>query len=388
MADNTHASPDAWAGAAVRRACSLAVLSMAAVCAVAYVDTARDGRRQAELLSWLNAHYDSQFGYSGLRTTVPADVVYKTPWSATPLGIPREGVAVAPFPMPYAGGIHRAQPKVVMSRPAIRQTTTTTFSDSPNAPVMAAAPAALKPVGAQMPEYAASGWSSPSSTYSASAFSPAGELAESTVPSFMHPQFLGTLSMGAFSGGPNAGYMPGPAFDMRTTARLQRGFVPVRVAIPRAALPGLPRFTRPLFQSVAGPQMAYDANNINSGLVEGFNDINPRLGLPSVPPGTQRPAAEMKDTGARVDVSTGARSDSIVGGASIALPAGKATPLCNTELILLEQDQAGTGEEAPCEPLQDAKKTLGASAYAAIEVITAIPLQPTRSLVRPCSSRS
>jgi len=367
---------------AVRRA-SLAILSVAVICAVVSVARAGDGSRPAELLGWLNTHYDSQLGYSGLRTTVPADVAYKTPWSATPLGIPGEG-AVSPYPMPYTGFIHRARPSVVMQQAAIRQTTTTSFSDTPTAP-FAGVPGALPVVSPLVPSLPPSpqlvrpGWNTYWKTYSTGG----GQLlAGSVPPSYMHPQFLGMLSMGSAGGMPNAGFMPGPAYDMRTQAQLQRGFVPVRVAIPRAALPlpALPRLTSPLFKA-AGPQMAYDAQNINSGLVEG-HDVNPSLGLPSVPALTvtvstkhessetasEMPAEEGNVTATAEQTGSAAAEGDSSG--SLTLPPGKETPLCGTELIVIDTSQAGSNEKAPCESLDDAKKSLGAAAYASIEVLT------------------
>lgn len=374
---------------AVRRA-SLAILSVAVVCAVVLVARAGDGRRPDDLLGWLDTHYDSQLGYSGLRTTVPADVAYKTPWSATPIGIPGEG-AVSPYPMPTTFFIHRALPSVVMQQPAIRQTTTTSFSDTPTAPgagVTGASPV-VSPLASALPsspplvrpaaQYAAAGWNTywtqPSSTYVPSAFAPGGQLLAGRVPpGYMHPQFLGMLSMGSAGGMPNAGFMPGQAYDMRTQAQLQRGFVPIRVAIPSAAmpLPALPRLTSPLFHA-AGPQMAYDANNINSGLFPG-SDVNPSLGLPAVPvltvtkkQASSETASEMPAEQGNVTAAAGPAAEGTSSG-SLALPPGEEIPLCGTELIVIDKSQAGSSEQAPCESLDDAKKKLGAAAYASIEV--------------------
>jgi hypothetical protein len=105
----------------------LAVLAFAGACAIAML--ARD-THTVEMLAWINYHGDGQLGYNGLRTTMPGEVAYATPTSATPLFVPGRGM-VAPYPMPYTGMIHRARAMTVVQQPAIRLSTTTSFSDSP-----------------------------------------------------------------------------------------------------------------------------------------------------------------------------------------------------------------------------------------------------------------
>lgn len=415
----------------VRRV-TLVVLAVAGACAVASV--MKEGERSSEMLGWMNFHGDGQLGYSGLRTTVPSEVMYKTPTSATPLYIPGEGVRVAPYPMPYTGVVHRARPFVMMQHPAIRLSTTTSFSDSPSAPLegsplgtLAAgsmlpamtAPAAVMPAQVVMPgQTVGTIWNSyPSYLLSATILgslpgatrwlkTPYQPQMMATPPAYMDPQFLGMVPVGVSS--PmlstevsGAGYVPQPgiqqaaAYDARTSYKLQRGFVPVRVAFPRPALPFLPKVANPF---AMGPQMAYDANNVNAGIYEGINDINPSLGLPAIPrdPVTVTSTTENEDEkeepgqeGNSTDASSASQNSTAASdetsseksahplslklvqgrGSDVVLPAGLAVPICETQLVIIDNTRPASDKKAPCETLDKVKKDLGAASYAALEEI-------------------
>jgi len=139
--------------------------------------------------------------------------------------------------------------------------------------------------------------------------------------------------------------------------------------------------------------MAYDPENINSGLIAGFNDINPNLGLPAIPM-PPSPAVEEKEGGGEdkegedevIEVvgnttNSNATSEETVEtekvetekveteNSKVVLPAGLAVPICDTSLVIIDKTKSASGEKAPCESLEDTKKKLGASAYAALEEI-------------------
>jgi len=181
----------------------LAVLAFAGACAIAML--ARD-THTAEMLAWINYHGDGQLGYSGLRTTMPGEVAYATPTSATPLFVPGRGM-VAPYPMPYTGMIHRARAMTVVQQPAIRLSTTTSFSDSPavlpgqqhlatpadaDAAALSSAAAGswqLRPSTMMQPSTTMNGiysnMGAPTSQWYSSAPTPQLQLAP---PAYMHPQ--------------------------------------------------------------------------------------------------------------------------------------------------------------------------------------------------------
>ena len=406
-----------WFGRRHARHVTLAALAVAAVCACAAVaDGDRVDRSRDAMLAWLNAHGDGQLGYSGLRTTVPSEVLYKSLYSATPLSIPGLG-PVAPNPMPYTGVIHRAWPSSVVQNPAIRLQTTTSFSDSPDGPVAAAqgapqllgspltvmAGAATGTTGApvmQPPVVAAAFHGAQAGLAAAWAGQP---------PAYMHPQFLGvvptTVSSVGYATGvsgagyvPQLGYMPPAAYN--SVGKIQRGFVPIRVAMPQLA--GLPKVTGNRFVKV-GPQMAYDPNNVNAGIVEGLNDVNQNLGLPAIPPlspmgAEQEPGVEEETQTSQNATSTasdvpafathshghqqsehdvqdpgGGKNDSVESKrtihrtASITLLSSQAVPVCNSEIVLIDKQKAASSVKSPCIALSEAKKILGASGYAAVE---------------------
>ena len=362
------------------RCVSLSVLAVAATCAV----FSASDERATSLLGWMNSHYDSQLGYSGLRTIVPGEVAYKGPWSATPLAIPGQHEIVSPYPMPYMGWVHRARPLVVMQHPAIRKTTTTSFSDEPSAPpeTVGQTQTVVQPA--------------PGATISTIPSVPTGYALPYVPPDSMNPQFVGMVpSMGVSGFSTPSGYMPMPAYDMQTSTQLQRGYVPIRVTIPRFALPALPRPANPYMRPTV-PIMAYDANNVNSGLSEGINDINPNLGLPSVPRPTvtvtEKQGDQDSDDSVQVDQQTESQANATatfseehaevekgngitglrqkaVGGKTydIHLPSGRALSICKTNLVIMEK---GVQESnAPCESLDSIKKEDGAPVYAALMVI-------------------
>ena len=379
---------------------ALAVLAVAAACACAAIaDGDRVDRSRYGMLAWLNAHGDGQLGYSGLRTTVPSEVLYKSLNSVTPLSIPGVG-PVAPYPMPYTGVVHRAWPTAFVHNPAIRLQTTTSFSDSPAGPV-AAAQGAPQLLGSPLTvmEGAATGTTGapPQPPVVATAFqgAEAGLAAAWSVqpPAYMHPQFLGvvptTVSSVGYATGvsgagfvPQLGYMPPAAYS--SVGKIQQGFVPIRVAMPQLA--GLPKVTGNRFVKV-GPQMAYDPNNVNAGIVEGFNDVNQNLGLPAIPPHSpmgseQEPGAEEETQAIHNATSTASdapadpgRGDndsiestrSIHRTASITLLSSQAVPVCNSDIVLIDKQKAASSVKSPCIALSEAKKILGASGYAAVE---------------------
>ena len=391
-----------------RRHAALAVLALAAAACASAAVAANGGRRPrpGELLAWLNAHGDGQLGYSGLRTTVPDEVLWKAPYSATPLAIPGEGVSVAPYPMPYTGWIHRARPLLVAHHPAIRLQQTTTFSDTPAGPI-AGAPQLGAPQLQGSPlgvlAGAAGAVAAPVAPVAAATW-PGAQAGLATAwtgqpPAYMHPQFLGmvptTVSNAGYAAGasgagyvPQLGYMPPAAYS--SVGKLQRGFVPVRVAVPSPQLPGLPRLAGPSYVRV-GPQVAYDPNNVNSGLVQGWNDVNPKLGLPAIPPlspltitatspGEEQPAHA--DQNATLSTPAGSNSSSTSDESSgeeaagseaeskapkVTLLSNQAVRVCDTGIVLIDKRKVASGVAPPCIPLSEAKKTLGASGYAAVE---------------------
>jgi hypothetical protein len=387
---------------------ALGALAVAAACACAAVaDGGRGDRRGYAMLAWLNAHGDGQLGYSGLRTTVPSEVLYKSLYSDTPLSIPGLG-PVAPNPMPYTGVIHRAWPMVAVRNPDIRMQTTTSFSDSQGG-LVAAAQGAPQLLGSPLTVMAGAATGAivapvtqPSFVAAAFHGAQAGQ-----PPAYMHPQFLGvvptTVSSVGYATGvsgagnvPQLGYMPPTAYS--SVGKLQRGFVPIRVAMPQLA--GLPKLTGNRFVKV-GPQMAYDPNNVNAGIVEGLNDVNQNLGLPAIPPlspmgGEDESGVEEEMQTSQNATSTASESSSDDSGshqqsehdvqnprggdndsveskrtirtpASIILLSSQAVPVCNSDIVVIDKQKAASNVKSPCISLSEAKMILGASGYAALE---------------------
>jgi len=174
---------------------------------------------------------------------------------------------------------------------------------------------------------------------------------------------------------PSTLFQPLADWAARTQSKLQRGYVPIRVSLPR---PALPTIASPFVKMASpfvdvGPQMAYDPQNINSGLVAGFNDIDPDLGLPAIP-AQHNLAGGQKEGGLEASEAANLGTTSEVAaetslGEKVVLPPGLAMPICNSSLVIIEGMQSVSGEQVECESLDDTKKKLGASAFAAIEEI-------------------
>jgi hypothetical protein len=137
--------------------------------------------------------------------------------------------------------------------------------------------------------------------------------------------------------------------------------------------------------------VAYDPNNVNSGLVQGWNDVNPKLGLPAIPPlspltitatspGEEQPAHA--DQNATLSTPAGSNSSSTSDESSgeeaagseaeskapkVTLLSNQAVRVCDTGIVLIDKRKVASGVAPPCIPLSEAKKTLGASGYAAVE---------------------
>ena len=439
-----HRRPAPDRPGAACRGVSLVVLTLAActaTCAVSRQARHGGGAAQHTALAalaqqWINSHSDSMLGYSGLRTVMPGEVAYKTPWSATPLAMQTasgQSLAVLPYPMAAFAGMERARPFPVYGA-AIRQQTTTSFSDTPDAPPTApsALPQALPQAGEEAPFP-----QSPAAAYSAYPATMAGSFAgyDSPVaypyglqgfqsrrvltPGGISPAFTGFVQTSGtelgngVSGFPTAaGYMPQAAYDMQTGVRLQRGYVPIRTVIPASSLSGLPRPALPaLAQGTSvfrpgAPISSYDPNNVNSGLVKG-HDVNTAVGLPPIPDEGTRfagdhdsvasssknrdPKKAAQDGGHQVDnhgdgkvlnpeqrklstdlLSLKQWSHPSSEAYKIDLPAkiaGRAVPICDTELVMIDKTKPPSAHAVACASLDEVRKRDGAATYAALEEI-------------------
>ena len=439
-----HRRPAPDRPGAACRGVSLVVLTLAActaTCAVSRQARHGGGAAQHTALAalaqqWINSHSDSMLGYSGLRTVMPGEVAYKTPWSATPLAMQTasgQSLAVLPYPMAAFAGMERARPFPVYGA-AIRQQTTTSFSDTPDAPPTA--PSALPQVLPQAGEEAPFP-QSPAAAFSAYPATMAGSFAgyDSPVaypyglqgfqsrrvltPGGISPAFTGFVQTSGtelgngVSGFPTAaGYMPQAAYDMQTGVRLQRGYVPIRTVIPASSLSGLPRPALPaLAQGTSvfrpgAPISSYDPNNVNSGLVKG-HDVNTAVGLPPIPDEGTRfagdhdsvasssknrdPKKAAQDGGHQVDnhgdgkvlnpeerklstdlLSLKQWSHPSSEAYKIDLPAkiaGRAVPICDTELVMIDKTKPPSAHAVACVSLDEVRKRDGAATYAALEEI-------------------
>ena len=439
-----HRRPAPDRPGAACRGVSLVVLTLAACTATCAVSRqARHGGSAAQHTAlaalaqqWINSHSDSMLGYSGLRTVMPGEVAYKTPWSATPLAMQTasgQSLAVLPYPMAAFAGMERARPFPVYGA-AIRQQTTTSFSDTPDAPPTApsALPQALPQAGEEAPFP-----QSPAAAFSAYPATMAGSFAgyDSPVaypyglqgfqsrrvltPGGISPAFTGFVQTSGtelgngVSGFPTAaGYMPQAAYDMQTGVRLQRGYVPIRTVIPASSLSGLLRPALPaLAQGTSvfrpgAPISSYDPNNVNSGLVKG-HDVNTAVGLPPIPDEGTRfagdhdsvasssknrdPKKAAQDGGHQVDnhgdgkvlnpeqrklstdlLSLKQWSHPSSEAYKIDLPAkiaGRAVPICDTELVMIDKTKPPSAHAVACASLDEVRKRDGAATYAALEEI-------------------